>query len=78
MFDHLHDNPPAPFNPDFRPGFKEAVEKAYGEYCELPDSPVGNGPEAREIRMAKHRELCAELAPQFPSLREMKHFSDEP
>ena len=31
--DSMHDNPPAPFNPAYIPGFAERLEREYHAYC---------------------------------------------
>lgn len=62
--------PPHPFNPNFRPGYKSAVEKAYGEYCESEECPQNSG--ANETRAAKYNEICEELKTKHPTVSELR------
>lgn len=63
-FQHLHDNPPPPFNPEFRPGFGEALSAAYTQWSEAhPNHTREEGQEA-------HARLAEELTPQFPKVGE--------
>ena len=64
-FENLHKNPPAGFNPDFRPGFGEAVSEAYAIMCEQ------NPNLTREQRKAEHKKISDALRPLFPSRREL-------
>lgn len=61
----LHNNPPAPFNPDFRPGFAEAHSKAHAEWCEA------NPDVSREERAAAYRESAERLRGQYPTVAEL-------
>jgi len=70
----IHDAPP-PFNPHYRPGFGEAIGKAYAEWS-------NSHPEhTREEGVKAHREICERLEPQFPSAAELgivaKFWSDD-
>ena len=58
---YLHENPPAPFNPSFRPGLQSAAQAEYLAYCELPDSPQDSG--SCPIRAAKYQEIIARNLP---------------
>ena len=65
MFDYYHDNPPAPFNLDARPGLGAAVSEAYAKWC---DEHQGS---TQEDRKRAHAELHDELLSQYPSYGEM-------
>ena len=67
-FAYQHDHPPAPFNSQFRPGFREAVEREYGTYCELPTTPQDSGPS--DERAAEYKAICVRLAPDYPTVEE--------
>lgn len=62
----LHDKAPPPFNPQFRPGFREACEKAHREM--EANEPPGV---TRAERAAKYREVQNELAKRHPSIEEL-------
>lgn len=62
MSDYLHDNPPAPFNPQFRPGFREAVSVEYDQFCE--DNPEST----QEDRIQAHQDICERLENKFPTV----------
>ena len=57
---------PAPFNPDFRPGFDAAVERAYNKYCDSPMAPQHDGP--CEIRAAAYAHICKRLQKKYPTV----------
>lgn len=70
MYD-IHEAPP-PFNPKFRPGFKEALEAAYSQYCE-------NFPEAdNKTRRAVHRVLVRQLRRDYPTVEEINMKKTDP
>lgn len=59
---HAYDNPPPPFNPEFRPGLGEAVSKAYSEWSYAhPNHSHEDGREA-------YQRIHAELQPNYPSV----------
>lgn len=63
--DHLHDNPPPPFNLDYREGLREAIDEEYKK------DPIFNDPNVtRDERAAAYRALVDRLSPRFPSVRE--------
>jgi hypothetical protein len=59
------DDPPmydiGPFNPEFRPGFGEALDKEYTAWSEA------NPNHTREEGMKAHREISARLMEKFPT-----------
>ena len=63
--ERMSENPPPPFNPEFRKGFGEAVSKEYGIQCE--QNPNFN----QEDRKRLYRDICNRLESQFPSIREL-------
>lgn len=62
--------PPA-FNPEFRPGFKEALDQAYTLYDNL------NPTASQEDRIQAHHRLAEALKQDFPTVAEMtSHFGN--
>ncbi|RLI66808.1 MAG: hypothetical protein DRO67_00095 [Candidatus Asgardarchaeum californiense] len=62
--DYHWSNPPAPFNPNFRRGFGEAISKEYTAYCEEhPNS-------TQEERKAAYKDIAENLESCFPTERE--------
>lgn len=59
----IHDAP-APFNPKFRNGFREAIDKEYTKWSnEHPDHTLEEGAEA-------YKEIVGRLKSKFPSVEE--------
>jgi len=63
-FTHEHENPPPPFNLDFRPGFGAALSKAHQEWQEK------NPDVTRVERAAAYKVTADRLRASFPSHRE--------
>lgn len=57
----LSDEPP-PFNPEYRPGFKEALERAYNEFDEA------NPAATQEDRINAHKAIVERLNPLHPKV----------
>jgi hypothetical protein len=64
FFENTHNNPPAPFNPHFRAGFREALEEEYGQWCDAND---GNDV-TKADRRAAYKEIAARIYSKFPSV----------
>jgi hypothetical protein len=63
-FTYEHQNPPPPFNPEFREGLGDAVSKAHQAWCEK------NPDVTREERAKNYRETHDLLRPMYPSVKE--------
>lgn len=57
-------NTPKPFNPAFRPGLSEAVQREYERYCESPKAPKGGGANAERAR--EYDKINSRLKPKYP------------
>lgn len=55
-----HDLDPGPFNPEYRPGFKEALDQSYREYCD-------QHPKATQEHLAQaHTQIAEDLKFFYP------------
>ena len=61
-------------NPQFRPGFGDALSKAYADWCETDEAPKTPGP--CPVRAAKYAELAKQLESQFPTIAELNERQD--
>lgn len=64
-FTYHHENPPAPFNPDFRPGLGDALHKAHALWCQA------NPTATRQERAAAYRATSTRLRPDYPTVAQM-------
>ena len=66
MFEKLHQNPPEPFNPSFRPGFGDALSQHYHIWCQ------GHEDSTQEERKLAYATLADKLAKIYPTIAEIK------
>ena len=57
--------PPAPFNPEARPGLSDAVSREYAKWCEC------NQGSTKAERIEAYRAIYIKLKPDYPSYEEM-------
>lgn len=64
----MEDHEPPPFNPEYRKGFGEALDKEYTAWS------LAHPDHSREEGMAAHKEIAERLKSQFPSVRELGEY----